>query len=147
MVHLAMIAMLLARSRYSITITEPLMIVLQDRTKLNTPCRTHRVIHGCTIFGDETLSCWCQRDGNQWHVRAKAGFVPVIYLYEKRLDVLAHEKAHVDDVRDRLAAFLRALTSDEFAVEDRCVRRAQEEQLTFTRRMNELRQQSNEKLD
>lgn len=135
--------------RYWIAIAEPLKFVFQDRTELNMPCRTHKKVYGCTFFAEERLSCSCQRSGKGWRLLAKARFVPVIYLYVRRPDVVDHEQLHIDDVRARLTEYLEKLTAREFPTEERCSKEAKaaSQEIVFVRRVNDFRGESNEKLD
>ncbi|HSG63372.1 MAG TPA: hypothetical protein VLD39_00155 [Gammaproteobacteria bacterium] len=77
----------------------------------------------------------------EWGMRARAGFIPVMYVAGPVW--VSHEREHVRDVRDRVESYLFALSLLRFDSQQGCVERASREEGGFARLMDGFKLESN----
>lgn len=86
---------------------------------------------GCTRFRDVWMTCRCERNANDWSIRASIRAVPVMYL--TNITFLRHENLHVGDFRYYLGKHVEALSSRSFSSFARCDRFATLAMNSFSR--------------
>ena len=109
-------------------------------------CRADHPVDACTEFRGEVLRCRCERNGAQWKITARAQLIPYVYLSAPHRSVQAHEKLHLEDLRERIESYLMDVTRATHADRETCESVAHFESATFTLRMDLFRRLSNRKL-
>jgi hypothetical protein len=118
--------------------------VVATRAELVKVCGTTNRVFGCTSFAGQKLTCACERAGESWRIRGTAQFIPFVFIYAKQLDGIAHEKDHINDIRQWATEYLNDLEARLYQSPEECERDATLETEGFTSQMNRWKIRSNE---
>ena len=103
----------------------PIRSLVPTMQHLRDQCGVTGTYDACTRFVAWKLEASCERDGEQWRIRATAAFTPWIVLYNIRQ--LSHELEHIKDVRQWTQAYAIALERLRFASDAECRARTLQE--------------------
>ena len=103
----------------------PIRSLVPTMQHLRDQCGAAGTYDACTRFVAWKLEANCERDGEEWLIRAAARFTPWIVLYN--VHQLSHELEHIKDVRQWTEAYAVGLERLRFASGAECRARTLQE--------------------
>lgn len=110
-------------------------------SQLRDVCRTSAKVEACTAFVGQVLTCSCELTGTEWRIRARAQFIPMMYVTNTKH--LAHERDHIRDIERATITYVQQLALRAFDSRASCTAAAAHETAQFPRLMNRFKDDSN----
>lgn len=124
----------------NVLIGKPIVRLVRE-FNLPSLCGTSKQIEACTAFVGQVLRYNCEPAESQWHIKANAQFIPVMYVLGP--EHVLHERVHIKDIEVSVTEYLTELGGHRFDSAGACQRAAELEASRFPRTMDRFKEDSN----
>ena len=123
----------------AVSVRQPLTRLVR-RSEVESACGI-RGVAACTGFVGQRIDCDCEESGAGWQIRARAQFIPVMFLFDATW--AAHEHEHIGDVREALESYIELLQQRRFENIAECQDEANRQKDGFVALMDRFKLESN----